>query len=702
MVGFRFGTCNTRVHLRLASGAVHCYYLLPFYHFLPISYQPPRAMTAAFFAALKPRSVRARRSSPPIRFLLVLSLLTAVAAPPSGAWVYPEHRAIALRAVLKLDPSRRAVLDGLWADARRGHEQRLSASPADTAQGEEPAAIDWCAWPAISGDHSCSSADLLRIVLQSDWILDAAGVTATLGKGLVEAKDRSSRINALRDSDIGLQRVDPDYATRAGSNNVHFLLPRKSADTGLREYATTSVGQGSELNAFGTYIWYHYSALMKALRLSRERLEPAEREALARAALADEAFALHFLEDVFSAGHVTGTWGNAAFRKGTHDYYSERGFEGTTWRGRPVVLAGDAWMREEDADIASDLVRVSIEQVLDAAVGTGPATVIAPAAGIPAAPDTFNVCSNTVQPAREYDRSAVPFFSETLLDMPAPALGPGLGELPRFRAELGPFLGLASSVFGGSVYGGFSSAQSEFGGIGGLSLALRMGLGLEGIINESGDGLVFLDVGVRQDAPSTSSLSDAPELDKLGSITAAIPSRGAITFRLRAPFWLIPGDLLVAGPILLLASPSTLSQMAVQAGSGGLIPWQAGINTFLGRIQFMVGREIGVSMFGYGEQSTRFIVPDPSSTTGGAMLIGLRTIQIDLPLIEYRPFRTFSADQASSLVLQLHVGWDFPTRVEVIEPVGSPEPDLEAVGYVGLRLAFDWRSYLGSPEGAHR
>ena len=37
-----------------------------------------------------------------------------------------------------------------------------------------------------------------------------------------------------------------------------------------------------------------------------------------------------------------------------------------------------------------------------------------------------------------------------------------------------------------------------------------------------------------------------------GAITAAIPSRSALTARLRMPFWLIPGDLLLALPLLAL------------------------------------------------------------------------------------------------------------------------------------------------------
>ena len=42
------------------------------------------------------------------------------------------------------------------------------------------------------------------------------------------------RINALRNSDIKLQSADPEYATRAGSNNVHFLLPLKDASIEIR------------------------------------------------------------------------------------------------------------------------------------------------------------------------------------------------------------------------------------------------------------------------------------------------------------------------------------------------------------------------------------------------------------------------------------------------------------------------------------
>ena len=166
---------------------------------------------------------------------------------------------------------------------------------------------------------------------------------------------RARRINALRTSDTRLQRADPQYATRAGSNNAHFLLPRPSTDTTPREYAELSLTPGADISAVGVYTWFHLSALQKASRLASEQLAPAERQALARAMLADEGFALHFLEDTFAAGHVAGTWGDVSQRKGTHDYYNEAGLEVFTWGGgsASAVLMGDAHMRPEDAERAA-------------------------------------------------------------------------------------------------------------------------------------------------------------------------------------------------------------------------------------------------------------------------------------------------------------------------------------------------------------
>ena len=123
--------------------------------------------------------------------------------------------------------------------------------------------------------------------------------------------------------------------------------PGPRTDTTPREYAELSLDPAPTISAVGVYAWFHLSALQKATRLANESLAPAERQALARAMLADEGFALHFLEDTFAAGHVAGTWGDVSQRKGTHDHYNEAGLEVFTWGGGSVsaVLMGDAHMR---------------------------------------------------------------------------------------------------------------------------------------------------------------------------------------------------------------------------------------------------------------------------------------------------------------------------------------------------------------------
>ncbi len=609
----------------------------------------------------------------------------------SSAWVYPEHRDITVLAVQKLDPERRAILDRLWAEARAGHEKRVCEQPADAAQAEKPSCIDWAAWPAVAGDHSCSAENMVHTILTTGWILDVAHIAAALKQDLADAENRSQHVNAIRDSDIRLQRADEEYATRAGANNVHFLLARSSVDEDGLDYVTRCLRQGAELNALGAYAWYHLSALEKASRLSRDSLSPEQRAALVLAVLADEAFALHFLEDAYAAGHVAGTWGNTSQRKGTHDYYNENGLEVRRWEGTSIVLMGDAYMRPEDAARAAEAVRISLEQVLDTASGRGPAAGLPYDGAAALLPDAFNVCTVITMPARPADPSLNPLFAAVIQDVPVPGLGPGPGELPRFRTELGPFIGLSVGGGGRGVNGGFGTTQSTAGAIGNLEAAVRLGLGLEGVLNEAGDGLVSLDLGVRLDSASSMKITDDPTLAQAGAITAAIPSRSAYTARLRMPFWLIPGDLLLASPLLAI-SPDTYTKMAVVASNGGLVPWQSGIATPLGRFQFVLGREVGVSFYGLGSDD-RLIVP-PTVPGTASQLIDFNSISFDFPILEYRPFRTFSQDQTAGVLVQLYTGFEFPTSVSVISPAGTPEPDLGTIFHFGIRVTFDWRYYF--------
>jgi hypothetical protein len=637
------------------------------------------------------------------------------------AWIYPEHRDIAVQAVGRLDPDRRAFFDRFWADARRGHEQRLCAADADSGQGVTPSCIDWAAFTAISGDHSCSAASMLDTVENSNWILAVADVAAQLKVDLariqvtaspgqldgskrpiadiqryVENESvRAQRINALRTSDTRLQRADPEYATRAGSNGAHFLLPRPRTDTSPKEYAELTLSVGSDISAIGVYSWYHLSALQKATRLAREQLSPDERRDLSVAMLADEAFALHFLEDAFAAGHVAGSWGDASQRKGTHDYYNEAGLEAFVWGGshESMVLMGDAHMRPQDAERAAGSVRTSLEQVIDIAVGRARPSTLPYTPNAPASPDAFDVCKNNVLVRHAEGERAQPevlgLVAEVLRPTPVPGLGPGLGSMPRFRAEVGPFIGFAGSFGLRNVDGGFVEGQGGRGWVGDVDLAVRAGLGLDGVLGDAGDGLVFASIGVRGDSASTNKLSSSALAQQAGSLTAAIPSRMGISTRLRMPFYLIPGDLLFLSPLYLVA-PNTYANIAVTAANGGLIPWQLGWATSIGRFQFVLGRELGITFF--GRLGTNSLV----APVAGAVptVVNFKSVAYDVPVLEYRPYRAFDSRQSSAALFQLYVGADVPHADSVVSPQGAPLPNLRTVYSIGVRAVFDWRSYF--------
>jgi hypothetical protein len=229
-----------------------------------------------------------------------IAIFTVTAA----AWVFPEHRDISALALERLDPAQRLVLIRLWSEARLGSESRLCAEMVDASQGANPTCLDYASWPAIAGDHSCSANDMLETVLDSPWILRVAGISAHLKASLAMATRADQRLNAVRDSDIAFLHADPAYVTRARSNDAHFLLARSDVSTSAEAYERAALRPEAELNALATYMWYHLRALAKAAQIAQDDIPGDLRPRAALAVLADEAFALHFLEDSFASGHV--------------------------------------------------------------------------------------------------------------------------------------------------------------------------------------------------------------------------------------------------------------------------------------------------------------------------------------------------------------------------------------------------------------
>lgn len=613
------------------------------------------------------------------------------------AWVYPEHRDITVAAVLKLDSVRRKQLDSLWSWARVGHEQRLPSSIVIQVLPEKPVFIDWGAWPAIAGDHSCSSADMLNTILYSHWIIDVARIAEQFKRKAYMVTDEFVRQNALRDQDLQLQRADPGYATRAGSNNVHFLLPRETAMDEKFEYLQGCLSQGGEINALAAYAWYHYRAMAKAKRLNTPNLSPSERSRLALAALADEAFAVHFLEDVFAAGHVTGTWGPTSVRKGTHDYYNEHGYETLTWGNKPIVLLGDAYLHAENIDSPAAAVRTSLEQVIDAFAGgnslLGHEFNDRETQGLfVSEPDSLDVCSNADIPGKVASSLLKDQFLAVLDQTPVPALKAGRGELPRFRTELGGFIGFSASVRASAWNDDFDHLKMKPFVIASEGLNLRLGFGLDGVTSAANDGSVFVEVGVANDNSSPKDITfdtTARFTDALSSI----PARSSISTRIRMPYYLIPGDLILGALLVAPFSVETYQQMVAAAVAGGFIPWQAGVLTPLGRLQFVLGREVGLHFYGYSSNPLRIRMSNTSvSNKTISDAVELRSIQVEAPVLEWRPFRVFSIDQSTTMVVQFYVTSEIPLYWRSTStPAISYQ--LPSIWGGGIRATFDWRYY---------
>jgi len=622
------------------------------------------------------------------RGLLGASFACLASASPAQAWIYPEHRQIGVDAWQRLDPHAQDFYRALWQRARGAHgvrwcEAAVAGTPFAPQTSDTGRCIDFADWPALAADHSCSPDELLANALQSDWAARVASVSDQLREDLAHGDTPAKKENVWFTSNLLLQDVDDAYVTRAGANNAHFMLPL-SGDT-LAEFLEASTRRGAPLNALGLYVQYHGAALRLAAALGSDG---ANADLVSRV-LALEAYALHFLQDMFSSGHVVGTWGDAATRKGTHDYYCAHGYSTTTWSGQHWILYGDAHITPVDLSRAARAMARSMTQVVaaaDAAREAGGAVADARALAFA----SLDSCQSVAHPAGlPMDAAVAPAIEAVLVDTPLPGRGPDSASWPRHRADFGPFIGLESSLSLGGSFGGYGSNSRAFSELG---MGVRIGYGLEDVVAIVNSGTMYLHLGLVRQSEQRDICSDGCGTE-LGSATLPrVPSRAGVALGLRMPFYVVPGDLLLLAPVLALVSPTELTRVAIRAASGGLIPWQRTFATPVGYVEMVAGRIVDATFHGASARVRTFAYVDDDLGEPALASVGFRSVTLTFPLVEYTPLRMFAQTLTAALQIQLAYAIDLP--FDMTNYGGGAAPEWGPAHMFLMRLSLTGRGYL--------
>ena len=253
-------------------------------------------------------------------------------AAPARAWIYSEHRAITARGIDTLDPRRRPRLDALWVGRARGSFRPALRSPRRRRRRERsPRASISRPGPRSPATTRARRRSMLATILDSDWILPVAAIGERIGEKIAPRRGtRPSAATSRSTATSASSAPTPTTRTRAGAGNAHFLLPRGVADP--KAYAARGPARRRRAQRHRAL-----RPLPRGGAASRGAWRPSpRRERAARMpgrSWRSSPSRLHFLEDAFAAGHIAGSWGNAAERKGTHDYYNEHGLDAETWNG---------------------------------------------------------------------------------------------------------------------------------------------------------------------------------------------------------------------------------------------------------------------------------------------------------------------------------------------------------------------------------
>ena len=264
---------------------------------------------------------------------------------------------------------------------------------------------------------------------------------------------------------------------------------------------------------------------------------------------------------------------------------------------------------------------------------------------------------------------------------------------PRARADIGPFVGAVAGLSSGPAFGGYDTAsgwrfRTEF------EVGARFGYGLEGVLTQAMDGQIWAQASfVADPAQLDASCPGCEGGRRTNPAFPRVPGRSALKLALRMPYYVIPFDLVLLGPILLLADPTAAQHVLFTSSGGGLLEIQRPISTPAGTFQFMAGREVGLTLWGYLGPENQFIPPQ----TGSPQVVDFRSLEFDFPILEYVPPRAFATVLSLAAEFQLGFSVEFPQK-PTLQPGGTPY-DLGTSWFVYLRFRLDARKYFGgSPE----
>lgn len=298
-----------------------------------------------------------------LRWLAVPAALAVSTYAPSGkAWTLPEHAEITRIALDRYAPTSvtRALATAVaLSNDSEFHLCRATAVPfqAVPMDGSSAACIPYSALPALAGDHATMPDDLWesltarmngRPTLASSVIGAAVSVwtdflsssPTSINRPTAEAatwdimpaigEQSMNRRLLVRELDTRLQMIDHDYSSRAGGCRAHF----QDATTSIQSLLSQLKSRGDAENALAQVVSHHIRSVQLAVAArpagAHGKRDAAQRKIM-REALLEHAFAIHFLQDAFSAGHIGTEHAivDPVKRKQRHDYLNRKGIAAT-------------------------------------------------------------------------------------------------------------------------------------------------------------------------------------------------------------------------------------------------------------------------------------------------------------------------------------------------------------------------------------